>query len=222
MTLGSNERLIKVYEYCRTSENQEDSLVLTDRRLVAIHKTQYGVTREEIRVQDVRAINSSWYIRTQRNPIGTIFLLIGLFVAIFPFLIQQIREQQSLLWTIFGIGAGLLLVGLILFLVLVKRDVAVHLHLTTNVVDGHSMAISARHNGILNPEGPHKRPVLVTILLLLIPIIGWIILAVTPRQHAPGEIEVIVDEKSAVNIVEEVGTLIWGLQTMPAMPAPRY
>lgn len=215
MTLGSNERLIKVYEYCRTSENQEDSLVLTDRRLVAIHKSQYGVSREEIRVQDVRAINSSWYIRTQRNPVGLILLLLGLFIAIFPFLVPQIREQATVLWSIFGAGAFLLLVGIILFCVLVKRDVAVQLHLTTNVVDGHSMAISAHHQGIFGSDNARRRPVLVTILLLLIPIIGWIILAATPRQHNPGEIEVIVDEKSAVNIVEEVGTLIWGLQSMP-------
>ncbi len=217
MTLGSNERLIKIYEYCRTSENQEDSLVLTDRRLVAIHKTQYGVSREEIRVQDVRAINSSWYIRAERNPIGLIFLLLGLFLAIFPFLIEQIRNNPSALWVIFGIGAGLLLVGIILFCVLVKREVAVELNLTTNVIDGHSMAISAHRDGIFSDNGGRRRPVIVTILLLLIPIIGWIILAASPRKHNPGEIRVIVDEKSAVNIVEEVGTLIWGLQSMPTI-----
>ena len=182
MTLGSNEKLIRVYEYCRTSENQEDSLVITDRRVVAVHRNQHGMSREEIRIADIRSVDSSWHSRTERSPAGGIVLLLGLILAICAFIIPGL-QNGSLMWVVFALGVALVVVGIFLFILLVKKDVSVKLHIITDVIDGHALSVEAARLGI-----PSK------------------------ATAGPKEILLTIDPKQAMNIAEEVGTIIWSLQ----------
>ncbi len=187
MQLGTNEKLIKQYEYSTTNDGQKESFVLTDRRAVAIHANKRGEDREEIRVKDVTSVDSSYKQKKNINKFGLALAIIGLLMFVIGCAVPQV--------VVLLIGLVLVVGGIFIMLKLGKTYKAFYLELTTSVLDGHSVKASATTGW---GEVKTKRKGLLGKLF--------------GGAKKPKKVKVQIDETVAVAMMDEVSTAIWELQ----------
>jgi len=135
MTLGSNERLLKVYNYGSVSAKDGNdtqpegySLTVTNKRIIISEDTQRGKCATEIRTCDIKAV--SYGIKIMRNTVfmsllSTFFALAAVLMAL-AFTVGATTESLK---TPFIVVAVILFVLGIVFLILwlLKKESAFYL-----------------------------------------------------------------------------------------------
>ncbi len=195
MQIGNGEQVLKNYMYCETTAGVRESLTVTNRRIVAIHKDRAGEERAEIRVKDITSVESCYKHSKKLNIWGLILTIIGFFIF-FPMLIEYIDYgyEEDLITILFG--AAIFGLGIFLLLKCSKISKNFYIVLSTGVREGKSMTAHASSGKVIIPTAKTG------LIGLLSRLFKW-----NNRK-----IKVLIDERAAMAIVDEVGALIWSLQ----------
>ncbi len=149
MKLGANETLLKSYDGYSTSDSGVDSLIVTDKRIIRQRELKTfsikRTVREEIRTQDVVAVNSKVEVRRKMGYLAAciIFAVLAIAALVTYFLLPKFAEVDKLIVDCCLYGSIALFVLAIIFLLLLifAKRIAFQLVLSTNQIIGNQMAI---------------------------------------------------------------------------------
>ncbi len=199
MQIGNGEQVLKNYVYCETTAGVRESLTVTNRRVVAIHKDKAGEERSEIRVKDITSVESSYKRKRKLNIWGLLLTIIGIIVFL-PLLIEYVDYgykygyEEDIISLIFW--GGILGLGIFLLVKYSKLCKSFYIVLSTGVRAGKSMTAYASNGPVVIPTAKKGLSGFLSGLF----------------KGNSKKVKILIDERAAMAIVDEVGALIWSLQ----------
>lgn len=182
MKLGTGENLVKQYDYYHTSNGNKGSITVTNRRIVATRIDKCGESREEIRVRDVKSIDSGYH-RVKKYDFNWLFLSL---IGIVLFILGVKEEEVNTLLAILG---GLCFIGgFILLFVTAKLAQNFYISIHTDMAEGRAIHSAVSTMAILNES--QKKKVIMT----------------------KKKVTIYIEESVAVSLMDEIGGIILELQ----------
>ncbi len=185
MKLGTGENLVKQYDYYHTSNGNKEAITVTNRRIVATHTDAYGESREEIRVCDVKSVDSGYHRAKNYNFKWLLLSLIGLFLLI----VGATEEEMNVVLVLVGVAAVVL--GFVLLFATAKLAQHFYVSINTDMGEGKAIHSNVSTAGVVyGASGKTKKTV-----------------ARTQRK-----VTVYIEESVVTAIMDELGGVILELQ----------
>ncbi|MBQ9132300.1 MAG: hypothetical protein IJX62_07515 [Clostridia bacterium] len=188
LKLSENEVVIKIFDYAKSGRQDssvisQNSLVVTNKRIIQQAKSRNAVIRKEIPVQDAKYINTQFF--KKHNPVYNVLAVLAIVAGVAC--AMALKD-----WTFAAIGAG---VGVLLFVA--------YAFLTKNM-----LAFSI--------GGDNRLTQLMTFTTQ------------KPKKEKPGKktadkenyVFFRVNKKQAIQLVDELGSVILDVREAFANPAP--
>ncbi len=211
MKLGAGEDLLRTYDYYTSSDSHSGHLVLTNRRVVSITADKHGEVRSELRVKDIRSIETGYH-KITHSIIGLLLIILGAVLAVVGIADAAMNGGYASFSVAFIVlGIILAVIGIIIY---IKKSMQLFLVIGTNQLSGYGMSMYATNDGVDISKTTAKSSfsLIGTLILLCIPVIGWAILASRAKGGKSKKIKIKIDEIAAVGILDDFSSVVWELQ----------
>lgn len=190
MKLGRGEALVKQYSCYHTSDGKSETLTVTNRRIIATHFNKLGKTQEEIRIKDVKSIDTGYgKTKIRMIAVGIIICILSIMFFAMGKIFSDGGEEEALIPCV-SVGIIVAIIGALIALFGGTKVEQFYLYISTNISEGKAIASSVSTGEVSSKRKKFNN-------------------ATNPQE----KIKITIDKTSCQNIIEELGCIIFDLQT---------